>query len=90
MVVTGVCQWRSNARELQTKDRAEAKRVLAEREAQAVKGQRVPIAKTTWTEAAEALLAHYEPMGHVTPRSELSTPKSWAILPGLQAGRYRR
>ena len=50
-----------------TKDRAEAKRVLAEREAQDVKGQRIPIAKTTWTEAAEALLAHYRAYGTRDP-----------------------
>ena len=68
MVVTGVCQWRSNTRELQDQGRAEAKRVLAEREAQAVNSQRPPIGKTTWTEAAEASLAHYRAYGTRDPR----------------------
>jgi len=51
-----------------TKDRSEAKRVLAEREAQAVRGHRAPSGKTTWAEAVAALLAHYQAYWTRNPR----------------------
>jgi integrase len=51
-----------------TRDRGEAKRVLAEREAQVAHGQLPVRGNTTWADAAEALLAYYRAYGTRNPR----------------------
>ena len=50
-----------------TRDRAEAKRVLKERELQALRGERPIPGKATWLDASSALLAHYHAYGSRNP-----------------------
>jgi integrase len=51
----------------QTRDRAEAKRALKERELQALRGERPVLGKAMWLDASSALLAHYHAYGSRNP-----------------------
>ena len=69
----GLREWKGNPADHGDKSKAEARRILRERETKADKGEKLEIERTTWLDASAALLDHYraygarDPLGGRTP-----------------------